>query len=80
MQETDWHDQAEKAFLAQIAGQLGDSMRDNGVTKLVLVAPPRVLGILRKRLDPSTRAAVSAEVARDLVKFPIPEIEHYLSA
>jgi protein required for attachment to host cells len=48
--------------------------------KLVLVAPPKALGILRKHLAPATRAVVIGEVAKDLVKFPIPEIEKYLSS
>lgn len=29
--------------------------------------------------SPSTRAAVTIKVTKDLVKFPIPEIERYLS-
>ena len=49
--------------------------REEGITNIILVAPPQVLGILRKRQDPWTRAAVSTEVVKDLVKFPIPEIE-----
>lgn len=78
-QETDWHEQAEEAFLSHIAEKLDGSMRDNSVTNLVVIAPSRALGILRKCLSPSARATVTAEVAKDLVKFPIPEIEHYLS-
>lgn len=78
-QETDWHDQAEEAFLSQIAEKLDGLIRDSDVTDLVLVAPPRVLGILRKCFSPFARGTVTAEVAKDLVKFPIPEIEHYLS-
>lgn len=79
MQETDWHDEAEVTFLVQVAERLSGLVRQKDIANVVLVAPPRVLGILRKRLDPSTRAAVATEVAKDLVKFPIPEIERYLS-
>ncbi|AFL54764.1 MULTISPECIES: host attachment protein [Sinorhizobium] len=79
MQETDWHDEAEVTFLVQVAEKLSGLVRHKDIANVVLVAPPRVLGILRKRLDPSTRAAVATEVAKDLVKFPIPEIERYLS-
>ncbi|CAN7376044.1 host attachment protein [Pararhizobium sp. LjRoot235] len=78
-QETDWHDHAEEVFLSQIAEKLDGLIRDSDFTNLVLVAPPRVLGMLRKCLRPSARGTVTAEVAKDLVKFPIPEIEHYLS-
>ncbi|MEK1924364.1 MAG: host attachment protein [Rhizobium giardinii] len=40
---------------------------------------PRVLGILRKCVRPSAGGTVTAEVAKDVVKFPNPEIEHCLS-
>lgn len=78
-QETDWHDQAEEVFLSQIAEKLDGLMGDNSVTNLVVIAPSPALGILRKCLSPTARATVTAEVAKDLVKFPIAEIEHYLS-
>ena len=76
---TDWHDHAEEVFLSQIADKLDGLIRDNDVINLTFVAPPRVLGILRKCARPSAGGAVTAEVAKDVVKFPIPEIEHYLS-
>ncbi|AFL54830.1 host attachment protein [Sinorhizobium fredii] len=79
VQQTDWHDRAEEAFVSHICEKLGALARDDGTSKLVLVAPPRILGNLRKQLDSPVRALIIAEVAKDLVKFPIPEIEHYLS-
>ncbi|MCA1408326.1 host attachment protein [Ensifer sp. IC3342] len=79
MQQTDWHDQAEETFVSHVAEKLETVLGDHGVSNLVLIAPPRALGILRKRLRPSTRAMVIAEVAKDLAKFPIPEIEQHLS-
>ena len=79
IEEADWHLQAEQTFLQDIAQQLDASVRDLLIDKLVLVAPPKALGILRRHLAPTTRAVVIGEVAKDLVKFPIPEIEKYLS-
>jgi protein required for attachment to host cells len=49
------------------------------IDKLVLVAPPKALGILRQHLAQATRSVVIGEVAKDLVKFPNPEIEKRLS-
>jgi protein required for attachment to host cells len=79
IEEADWHLQAEETFLKDIAQQLDASVRNLLMDKLVLIAPPKALGILRRHLAPATRAVVIGEVAKDLVKFPIPEIEKYLS-
>jgi len=74
VRQTDWHNRAEEAFISHICEKLVVFARDEGIDELVLVAPPRVLGLLRKQLNSSARALV-----KDLVRFPIPEIEHYLS-
>ncbi|MDK1491234.1 host attachment protein [Sinorhizobium sp. 7-81] len=79
VQQMDWHDRAEEAFVSHVCEKLVAFTRDVGINKLVLVLPPHALGLLRKQLDSSARALVIAEVAKDLVKFPIPEIERYLS-
>lgn len=79
MEQTDWHDQAEENFVADIAKNLSDLARDKDIRNLVLVAPPHVLGRLRKQLGARVRSVVSGELAKDLVKFEVPEIEKYLS-
>jgi len=72
VEQTDWHDQAERAFLVNLA---------NGKTKsVIIVAPPRALGILRPVYSHKVRDAVRAEVDKDLVKHPIHEIEKHLTA
>src|SRR3546814_3761310 len=40
MQETDFHEQAEDRFIAEVAGFLGDHSRING-NNVVVIAPPR---------------------------------------
>jgi len=44
------------------------------------VAPPRALGMIRPAYSHALRAAVRAEVDKDLVKLPIHEIEKHLTA
>lgn len=44
-----------------------------------LLRPRRVLGQLRKQLGPRAWSVVSAELAKDLVKFEVSDIEKYLS-
>ena len=79
MQETDWHDQAEKDFVSRVSERFIARVAGHDADDIFLVAPPRVLGMLRKHLDFSAQIAVTAEIAKDLLKFPIPEIERYLS-
>jgi protein required for attachment to host cells len=76
----DLHLEREIAFLGTIAATLDKMVRDHAVKALVVVAPPKALGLLRDRLSPAVRAIVTTEIPKDLVKLPIDEIEHHLIA
>ena len=45
---------------------------------IVVVAPPRALGVLRQAYPGHVRSAIRAEVAHDYVKLPVGEIEKRL--
>ncbi len=77
--ETDWHAQAEVAFLSRVAERLDAAVREGSIKHVVLVAPPKALGLLRQQLSPAARAAVTAEVAKDLARLSTPEIEKHLA-
>jgi len=49
------------------------------VKSLVIVAPPRALGVLRQAYSHILRAAVHAEIDKDLVRFPVHKIEKHLA-
>lgn len=78
--ETDFHEQAETEFALEIAEFLNDRVQIHGLDELVIVAPPRTLGVLRKHLGREALAQVTAEIPKDLVKHPIAEIERLLGA
>ena len=80
VQQTDWHDLAEAAFLRRVAQTLDASVRVDEVKELVIVAPPRALGMLREQLSESVRGVLKAEIARDLVKMPRPKVEAFLQS
>jgi protein required for attachment to host cells len=80
MEQTDWHDQAERAFLARLVSRLETALHDGTAKSLIMVAPPRALGILRHAYSNGLRNAVRAEVDRDFVKMPVYEIEKHLTA
>lgn len=78
IEQTDWHDEAERAFLGQL-GQRLDAAVTQGETKaMIIVAPPRALGVLRRDYSPAVKRALKAEVDKDFVKTPIHEIERHL--
>lgn len=80
MGETDWHDQAETDFLKDIAAKVSELVEAHEITALILVAPPRALGVLRDALDGLPDGVIRAEVAKDMVKETVPEIEKHLAA
>jgi protein required for attachment to host cells len=76
--QTDWHDAAERAFLIDLVGRLDTAVNSGAVTALVIVAPPRALGVLRESYTAAVRAAVTSEVDKDLTAMPVDKIERHL--
>jgi protein required for attachment to host cells len=77
-EEVDWHQLAEDRFAAEIGDALNRLAHDNKFSHLILVAPPKVLGALRARLQKEAAARVVAEVPKDLTSQPINEIARTL--
>jgi protein required for attachment to host cells len=78
VEQTDWHDQAEREFLHGLAARLDTALRNGETKSLIVVAAPRALGMLRQSYTPSVRGAVRDEIDKDLVKVPVYEIEKRL--
>ncbi len=79
MEQTDWHDQAEHRFLQNLAGHLDAAVNSGQAKSLIVVAPPRALGVLRKAYSHNLRSALRAEIDKDLVKLPVHQIEQHLA-
>jgi protein required for attachment to host cells len=77
--QTDWHAQAERAFVHDVAAMVAELCRREKVAGLVVVAPPRALADLRETLPEAVRRLVIAEVDKDLTKHPVHEIERHLT-
>lgn len=75
---TDPHEKAETDFLHGLARQLGAAHEKKAFDRLVVVAPPRALGILRAAYPKQLAKAVAKEVAHDLTGFETPALETYL--
>jgi protein required for attachment to host cells len=79
VEQTDWHDQSERLFLVQLANHLDGAIVAGKTKSLIMVAPPRALGMIRPAYSHALKGAVRAEVDRDLVKMPVHEIEKHLT-
>ena len=77
--QTDWHDQAEQVFLTQLAQHLDAAIASGKTNSVIVVAPPRALGMLRPAYSHALKGAVRAELDKDLVKMPVHEIEKHLT-
>ena len=79
MEQTDWHEQEEDRFLRKLADRLDAAVNAGLVKSLILIAPPRALGVLRQTYSHNLRAAVRAEIDKDFVKLPVHAIEKHLA-
>jgi len=79
-EETDFHQLEEDRFAADTAEMLKARALRGDYEALVVVAPPRTLGELRKHYHKEVERRLVAEVAKDLVNVPVAEIEKILQA
>lgn len=79
VEQTDWHDQAERDFLVHLAKYLDAAIAAGKVKSLIVVAPPRALGMIRSAYPHALKAAVRVEADKDLVKLPVHQIEKHLT-
>ena len=80
MEQTDWHAQAEQQFLIDLAKRLDAAVTAGETKSLIVIAPPRALGMLRQAFSAAVRNAIRAEIDKDYVKMPLYEIEKHLAA
>ncbi len=79
VETTDWHELEEHRFAESVAAEINEAVRAGACKEIVLVAPPKVLGDLRKSLNGETLKHVKGEVAKDLTRHRIGDIEEILS-
>jgi len=80
MEQTDFHALAEQRFLSELAKRLDAAVMSGEAKAMIVVAPPRALGVLRHAASSHLRGAIRAEVEKDYVKMPVHEIEKHLAA
>ena len=80
VEQTDWHAQEEERFLQRLASRLDAEVNAGHAKSLIMVAPPRALGVLRRAYSQNLRNALRAEIDKDFVRMPVDEIEKHLAA
>lgn len=80
VEETDWHRIAKERFADEIAALLYKYAHAEAFREIVLVAPPLVLGELRKKLHKEVDSRITAEIPKTLTKHTISDIEEILTA
>ncbi|MGC1864192.1 MAG: host attachment family protein [Methylocystis sp.] len=79
LETTDWHELEKEHFADRIAETINKVAETGEMKEVVLIAPPRVLGELRKHLSVKAQAKVKGEIDKDLTRHPISEIEKALA-
>lgn len=78
MEETDFHQQGEDRWVKKAAAELNRRALANDFNDLVIVVPPKALGVLRKELHKETERRVVLTVNKEMTDRPIPDIEELL--
>ena len=72
------HDRLVAGFARELAARLQRARTQNQLQRVVLVAPPRFLGLLRSSLDGPTAQLVVGSLAKDLASSKEPELIDHL--
>jgi protein required for attachment to host cells len=68
------HDQEEERFLEKVAADVGGAVEAGGCDEIILAAPPRALGHLRRVLPPMMLKRIKAEIDKDFTKTEIAKL------
>ena len=79
-EETDFHQLEEDRFAAETAELLRKRALQNDFESLIIIAPPKTLGELRKHYHKEVEKRLTGEIAKDLTGHPVGEIEKIISA
>jgi protein required for attachment to host cells len=79
MEQTDWHEQAERAFAREVLAAVDKLFPSSTPPSLLLVAPPKILACWREHLPHRFAKVPLIEIDKDLSGLPIAELEQRLA-
>ena len=80
VEDTDWHQLTAERFTLEVADALYRLAQANHFQKLIVVAPPKVLGTLRKAFHKEVRDRLEAEVPKELASYTTNNIKNELAS
>ncbi|MER9488300.1 host attachment family protein [Mesorhizobium sp. M0563] len=80
VEDTDWHRLGKERFADEIADTLYKLAHRGTFKEIVLIAPPPVLGDMRRKLHKEVTDKITAEIPKTLTNHSIPDIESLLQA
>ncbi len=80
VEDTDWHRLGKERFARSIADKLYEMAHKGRIDRLIVAAPPQVLGDMRKEYHKEVSDRIVGEVDKELTNHPIYEIEKILTS
>ena len=78
MDETDFHQLEEDRWAHSAAETVNQRVLTNDFDVLAIIAPPKTLGVLRKKLHKEAERRLVCEIPKEMTRRPIPDIEALL--
>jgi len=78
MEETDFHQLEEDRWAHAAADEVNKRVLANGFEALAIIAPPKTLGLIRKKLHKEAERRLVCEISKEMTGRPIPDIEALL--
>lgn len=75
MEQTDWHRRAEMDFAEGLARRLAEWVAAGRCDRLIVIAAPQFLGLLRAAWGVDVAARIIAQIDKDLTGLPVARIE-----
>lgn len=75
----DYHQTTETGFVEEMAGRLYKAAHRGRFERLVIVAPPKALGVLRQELHKEVQSRVVGEIHKTLTGHPVDQIERIVA-
>jgi protein required for attachment to host cells len=79
-EEVDWHYLAKERFADELAQALYRHAHANLFDRLIIIAPPKILGNLRKAFHAEVADRIAAEIPKELTSHPVAEIARLIAA
>ncbi len=73
------HEMEEEKFLKRVADRVGEAEKQKQFDHLIIVAPPRALGLLRDLLPAAAKSRIRADASKDLLGESAPKLRERLT-